>query len=161
VPAAAVRRPTVVAGVPVLEPGSPVVWFTFTDAWHDVGRFHRPDGRFTGFYANVLTPVLTHGDTWTTTDLFLDVFVTPDGAVHVLDRDELDHAEGRGWIDAALARRARAEADTLVRAVRQGGWPPAAVHEWPLARARRAAGGTRVPPPGYWEGRTGEPEGEK
>jgi predicted RNA-binding protein associated with RNAse of E/G family len=150
-----------VAGLPVLEPGSPVVWFTFPDAWHDVGRFHRLDGRFTGLYANVLTPVRIHGDSWTTTDLFLDVFVTPEGAVHVLDRDELDHAEGRGWIDAALAGRARAEADTLVRAVRQGDWPPAAVHDWTLARARRAAWGTPVAPPVYGEGRTGGPEGEK
>jgi predicted RNA-binding protein associated with RNAse of E/G family len=147
--------------VPVLEPGSPVVWFTFPDAWHDVGRFHRPDGQFTGFYANVLTPVRIDGDDWTTTDLFLDVFVAPDGAVHVLDRDELDHAEGRGWIDAALARRARAEADTLVQTVRQGDWPPTAVHEWTLARARRAARGTPVAPPVYGEDRTGEPEGEK
>jgi predicted RNA-binding protein associated with RNAse of E/G family len=161
VPAATIRRPTLVAGAAVLEPGSPAVWFTFPDAWHDIGRFHRPDGTFTGLYANVLTPVRMDGDAWSTTDLFLDVFITPAGAVHVLDRDELEDAEARGWIDPALAGHARAEAARLVRAVRQGAWPPAVVHAWTLERARRAAQGTPPSPPVYGEDRTGETEGER
>ncbi|HEX8360342.1 MAG TPA: hypothetical protein VF613_09550, partial [Longimicrobium sp.] len=37
----------------ILEPGAPVVWFTFRGLWHDIGRFHLRDGTFTGFYANV------------------------------------------------------------------------------------------------------------
>jgi uncharacterized protein len=159
VPAAAVRRPTLVAGVPVLEPGSPAVWFTFPDAWHDVGRFHRPDGTFTGLYANVLTPVRVDGDAWTTTDLFLDVFVTPRGEIHILDQDELADAEERGWIDKALACQARAEAARLARALRQGNWPPDVVHDWTLDRARRAAGGTPAAPPVYGVDRMDETEG--
>jgi predicted RNA-binding protein associated with RNAse of E/G family len=159
VPAAAVRRPTLVAGQPVLETGSPVVWFTFPDAWHDVGRFHLPDGTFTGFYANILTPVEFDGDTWATTDLFLDVFVSPAGEVSVLDHGELDEAERRGWVDTTLAVRARAEADRLVRAARDGGWPPEVVRDWPLERARIAASGTPASPPVYGEHLNGKPEG--
>src|SRR5690606_1976306 len=52
-----IAKPIMVRGVTVLEPGAPVVWFTFPGLWHDVGRFHTAAGRFTGFYANVLTPV--------------------------------------------------------------------------------------------------------
>lgn len=151
VPAAAVRRPTLVAGRAVLETGSPVVWFTFPDEWYDVGRFHLPDGTFTGFYANILTPVEFDGDTWTTTDLFLDVFVTPTGEIHVLDREELDEAERGGWVDAALAARARAEADRLVHMARGGAWPPEVVRQWPLERARGVASGTPSSPPVYGE----------
>jgi uncharacterized protein len=131
-----------VAGRPVLEAGSPVIWFTFPGRWHDVGRFHRPDGAFTGYYANVLTPVRIRGDLWETTDLFLDVFLTPTDAIHLLDADELAEAERARWIEPGLVARARTEAESLMRAARAGRWPPAVVREWTLERVRSIAGGT-------------------
>jgi predicted RNA-binding protein associated with RNAse of E/G family len=140
-PAAGVSRPTVVADRTVLEPGSPVVWFTFPGRHHDIGRFHTVDGRFTGYYANILTPVEMASDVWLTTDLFLDVFVDLDGDVHVLDRDELADAVAEGWLDRATARTAELEANRLVEAARAGEWPPAVVDAWPLERVREAAAG--------------------
>jgi predicted RNA-binding protein associated with RNAse of E/G family len=137
-PAAEVKRETVVDGRTVLEPGSPVVWFTYRDRWHDVGRFHRADGTFTGFYANALTPVVFHGRTWETTDLCLDVWVGVDGRVEILDRDEFDAALAAGWIDARTAARALAEAESLAQAARAGTWPPPEVRAWTLPRARAA-----------------------
>lgn len=135
-------RPLRVDGHVVLEAGSPVVWFTFPGAWHDIGRFHTTDGRYTGTYANILTPVrFLDTDTWETTDLFLDVFVTPAGEAFLLDSDELDRAVGEGWIDTALAAAARREADRLLALARDGLWPPAVAEAWTLDRAREAAGG--------------------
>jgi hypothetical protein len=122
----------------ILEPGAPVVWFTFRGLWHDVGRFHLRDGTFTGFYANVLTPVEMEGDRWRTTDLCLDVWLGADGEVQVLDEDELADAERRGWASAETAARARAEAAGLVERAREGRWPPALLREWTLERARAA-----------------------
>lgn len=138
-------RPVEVAGEPVLEDGSPAVWFTFPGRWHDIGRFHRADGTFTGYYANILTPVNVEGDVWHTTDLFLDVFVTPTGSVHLLDVDELDAAERAGWVDVEDSRRARMEADRLMQEAVDGVWPPAVVRDWPLERAHSA--GTPPRPP--------------
>lgn len=135
-----------VGGRAVLEPGAPVVWFTFPGAWHDVGRFHLRDGTFTGWYANVLTPVEIAGAEWTTTDLFLDVWKGTDGSVELLDEDEFREAAERGWISDSTARRARAEADALLRAARSASWPPAPVPEWDLARARRALHQPRMAP---------------
>jgi predicted RNA-binding protein associated with RNAse of E/G family len=148
-PAAGVDRPVAVAGETVLDPASPVVWFTFPGLWHDIGRFHREDGTFTGIYANILTPVERRMDVWETTDLFLDVFLAPDGGVHVLDRDELERAESRGWVDVGMAHRARAEAERLVAAAAAGTWPPPVVRAWSLERARRVAEGTPGTPPVY------------
>ncbi|HEV2149065.1 MAG TPA: DUF402 domain-containing protein, partial [Longimicrobiaceae bacterium] len=109
--AAGLPRPVRAAGRVVLEPGAPVVWFTYRgDVWHDVGRFHLADGTFTGCYANVLTPVGMRGSEWETTDLALDVWSGADGAVEVLDRDEFDEAVRNGWLDAGTAARALAEA---------------------------------------------------
>jgi predicted RNA-binding protein associated with RNAse of E/G family len=135
--AAQLKKPVMAGGRAVLEPGAPVVWFTWRgDAWHDVGRFHRADGAFTGFYANVLTPVQMHGAEWETTDLFLDVWMGADGEVEILDRDEFDAALAAGWIDAPTAARALAEAECLAADARAGTWPPGIVREWALERVR-------------------------
>lgn len=134
-------RPMVRAGLPVLEDGSPVVWFTFPGRRHDIGRFHTADGRFTGLYANVLTPVeMEAPGAWTTTDLFLDVWVGPDGAPSVLDREELAEAVAAGWVDGDTAAGAEAEAACIVEALRRGAWPPAVVEQWTLERVLAARG---------------------
>lgn len=132
--------PIVIAGDVVLEAGADVVWFTFPGLWHDVGRFHRADGTFTGLYANVLTPPVLDGPEWDTTDLFLDIWVSPGGDVLLLDEDELEEALARGWVDGATAARAREEAMRLMDATAAGAWPPAAVLEWTRERCRRTLG---------------------
>jgi predicted RNA-binding protein associated with RNAse of E/G family len=137
-----IRRPVMVRGAAVLEPGAPVVWFTFPGHWHDVGRFHTADGRFTGMYANVLTPVefITPAH-WATTDLFLDVWVDEKGA-ELLDAEELNAALGERAVTSELADRARAEAAALIRAAGEGTWPPAICREWTLERARAKVHGS-------------------
>ncbi len=122
----------------VLEPGSPVVWFTFPGLWHDIGAFHLCDGTFTGLYANILTPVelgprAAESWIWTTTDLILDLWLGADSAAPIeLDRDEFDAA--RASLPEALAQGAEAEVARLLAAFRNNEWPPPVVGEWPLAR---------------------------
>lgn len=138
--AAELPEPVRAGGRVVLEPGAPVVWFTYRgEVWHDVGRFHRADGTFTGLYANVLTPVRMEEGAWETTDLFLDLWMGADGRVEVLDRDELAEAFAAGWVDTATAARAEEEAERLHAAALAGAWPPEHVRAWTLERARAAA----------------------
>jgi len=146
---AGVREPSIIDGAVVLERDSPIVWFTWPGRRHDVGRFHLPDGTFTGWYANILTPVHgVAGSEWSTTDLFLDVWLPAEGgSARVLDEDELEEAEQRGWIDAATAGTARREARSLLDAASRGTWPPPAAHEWTLQRTRAAAEGGYVRSP--------------
>ncbi|MBB4636111.1 DUF402 domain-containing protein [Longimicrobium terrae] len=140
-PSAELRKPVMAGGRVVLEPGAPVVWFSYRgETWHDVGRFHLADGTFTGIYANVLTPVRMRGARWDTTDLFLDVWMGADGRVELLDRDEFDAAVAKGVVSAADAERAFTEAERLIQGARQGAWPPAHVAEWTLERVREVAG---------------------
>ena len=136
-PSVARSGPLLIDGRSVLENGSPVVWFTFPGVWHDIGRFHTADGVFTGFYANILTPVeLGPGHVWDTTDLFLDLWMDEGGA-QVLDENDFDEAIEREWIDETTALRARSEIKRLSAAAQSGVWPAAAVSEWTLERARR------------------------
>ncbi len=136
-----VDPPMRIAGAVVLETGSEVIWFTFPGAWHDIGLFHRADGSFSGTYANILTPcVFEEGGVWRTTDLFLDIWIDPSGELLVLDEDELEEAEAKGWVDPDAARRARDEITRLSAKAAAGLWPPAVVERWSLARARVLAG---------------------
>ena len=123
----------------VLETGSDIVWFTFPRLWHNIGRFHTAEGAFTGFYANVLTPVeMLPGRVWHTTDLFLDVWMEPGKAPRLLDEDELEAALDSGALEAETARRAREEAKRILELARAGRWPPPVVLDWTRRRALAA-----------------------
>lgn len=123
----------------VLERGSAAIWFTFADTWHDIGLFHRADGTFTGTYANVITPCVFETPTrWCCTDLFIDVWIDPGGAVQILDEDELLAAERQGWVAPETAQLAREEAGRLKKRAEARGWPPPVVLEWNLQRALAA-----------------------
>ena len=129
--------PKWIGGALAMEPGSPVLWFTFPDAWHDIGRFHTVDGTYTGLYANILTPpVFEDRLTWRTTDLFLDVWIPSGGAMEVLDRDQFQDAVDQGVVSAEQAHAAESEVARIEAAARRGLWPPEIVREWDLARAR-------------------------
>lgn len=120
----------------ILEPGSPVIWFTYPERWYDIGRFYLADGTFAGTYANILTPVQMHGRRWNTTDLCLDVWLGADAEVQILDQEEFAEAVAQEWIGEATARIARNQADALVADARSGHWPPRDVVVWTLERAR-------------------------
>ena len=131
------ESPKRIAGAVVLETGSDAIWFTFPGAWHDIGIFHRADGSFTGTYTNILTPcIFEEGGVWRTTDLFLDLWIDLTGDLLMLDEDELEEAEVRGWVDPDTAQRAREEVRTLSTQAEAGLWPPEIVGKWTLARAR-------------------------
>lgn len=135
--------PIRIHGEVALESGSDAVWFTFPGHWHDIGRFHRADSTFTGFYANVLTPpVIGSGGDWATTDLFLDVWMTPEGEISVLDEDQFQEAVTERWIPPETAARARAEVEWITKEHEAGRWPPAVVKEWPLERALQLSSST-------------------
>jgi predicted RNA-binding protein associated with RNAse of E/G family len=131
-----VEPPIRIAGDVVLERGSDVVWFTFPDVWHDIGRFHTADGTFRGFYANILTPPTFHpGGIWHTTDLFLDIWLPEEGCHSVLDRDQFEEARRKGWLDDITGARALEEMDGILGALDGGTWPPEVAHQWTRERA--------------------------
>lgn len=121
----------------IYQPGAPIIWFVFPGAWHDIGRFHLRDGRFTGYYVNLITPVEIDGASWRMFDLCLDIWVQPDGSFHVLDRDEFDEAVDRGWIDRVAAERARDELARISTLLRESRWPPEIVRSHDLDAVRR------------------------
>jgi predicted RNA-binding protein associated with RNAse of E/G family len=133
--------PIEIMGEVTLETGSDVVWFTFPGLWHDIGRFHRADGTFTGLYSNILTPpLIQEGGTWHTTDLFLDIWVDREGALTVLDEDQFRDGLEAKVISPQEGERALQEVEEIQEGYRKGTWPPPIVGEWTLEKALEALG---------------------
>jgi len=130
------ESPFEVNGTTILETGSRIIWFTFPNAWHDIGLFHKANGHHTGIYANILTP-LKHVSpfVWETTDLFLDIWINPNDECTVLDEDEFTIAKQSKWISSTFAKNALTELKLLIDGHRNGTWPPQFIFQWDLDRA--------------------------
>lgn len=105
--------------------------YNFWDQWYNVISVFDADLRFKGYYSDVLTPIQKTWTLVTATDLFLDVFMHPDGQWMVLDEDEFDDALAQGLMDEGIARKARAALDHIVKMADAGEWPPEIVRRFP------------------------------
>lgn len=112
-------------GKVALAQGAPSVWFVFPGAWVDIGRFHDATGNFTGWYTNICTPVEKNGDDWSSTDLFLDLWMPANGAPQWLDEDELEAARVSGLVDERTHSRVQAERKRIELLLGRDEWPPA------------------------------------
>ncbi|MFQ3567912.1 MAG: DUF402 domain-containing protein [Aggregatilineales bacterium] len=101
-----------------------VEWF-YSDRWYNVFQvFSVDDGHLRGWYCNITRPAVIQASVVASDDLALDVFVAPDGTVHLLDEDEFAALE--------LAAEERAQALDAVETIRAA----VAVGSPPFERAR-------------------------
>jgi len=108
----------------VLAPGFPIVYFELTGKWFTVGKIRNLQGRHTGYYCDIVTPPRLLDDGIELTDLFVDLWVSPDLRCKVLDEEDLEDAFRKGWIPEQLYSKAKTEVEKLVRLVRSGKFPP-------------------------------------
>ena len=115
-------------GEEVIADGYRAMWFLFKDRPYDIGRFYNLDGRWVGYYVDVLESVRWQGAEAETLepliDLFLDLWIAPDGSYEVLDEDEFEEALHLGHISAAQGAHARRVLDDIVDGVRSGTFLP-------------------------------------
>ncbi len=118
--------PIVQNGATVLGDDFAAVWFVFTGLWYDIGKVYNLDNEWTGYYCDVLKPVKRRVNAagklecFEITDLFLDLWVNPDGTYEIQDEDEFEEAIQNGAIDAELERKAREVLNTLIAKVEDG-----------------------------------------
>jgi predicted RNA-binding protein associated with RNAse of E/G family len=129
-------KPVEYRGQVVLDHGYWGVWFVFKDRPFDVARVYRPDGTWTGYYVDVLEPVQWDGSDANTlqpiVDLFLDIWVAPDGGHVVLDEDEFQEAANLRLLTDLQVEHARRVLGQLVAAIETGAFPPATVRAFRL-----------------------------
>ena len=122
--------PIVQNGEMVLGDNFAAIWFVFTGLWYDVGKVYNLDNEWTGYYCDILKPVKRRVnvagklDCFEITDLFLDLWINPDGTYQIQDEDEFEEAIQNGAIDAELERKAREVLDTLIAQVENGHLEP-------------------------------------
>ena len=118
--------PIVQNGETVLADNFAAVWFVFTGLWYDVGKVYNLNNEWTGYYCDIMKPVKRRInaagelDCFEITDLFLDLWVNPDGSYEIQDEDEFEDAIQNGAIDATLEKKAREVLDTLIAKVEDG-----------------------------------------
>ena len=118
--------PIIQKGETVLADNFAAVWFVFTGLWYDVGKVYNLNNEWTGYYCDIMKPVKrsmnTTGelDCFEITDLFLDLWVNPDGSYEIQDEDEFEEAIQTGAIDTTLAKTARDVLNTLIVEVESG-----------------------------------------
>ncbi len=94
----------------------------WTDRWYNV--IHNSVPMYDRlWYCNVATPAAISGDVLSYTDLDLDVAITTDGAVAVLDEDEFAVNQAAHGHSAAVAAAARAGLAELLELIRHRRFP--------------------------------------
>jgi hypothetical protein len=112
-------RPPLALGYTTFETGDRLSEWFFTDCWYNIFEICSEDGVLKGWYCNVAAPAVIAGDTVSSVDLLLDLWVAPDGATRVLDEDEL---AADTTLDDVMRARVYEALDDLMRMVdvRQG-----------------------------------------
>ncbi len=119
--------PIIQNGETVLADNFAAIWFVFTGLWYDVGKVYNLDNEWTGYYCDILKPVKRRVniagklECFEITDLFLDLWVNPDGTYEIQDEDEFEEAVQNGAIDAELERKARDVMNMLIAEVEERG----------------------------------------
>jgi len=90
----------------------------------DLLEFRGKDSALLGYYSDIGEPLLQLSDiSFQMTDLYLDIWLFPDGRLLELDWDEFEDAIQRKVIDASQADLARAAMQRLVREAAEGVYP--------------------------------------
>jgi predicted RNA-binding protein associated with RNAse of E/G family len=119
-PVTDVPRPARVEGRTILDNGFHVLRHDFLGQWFNLCLFFSPEGRLTGYYCDLQTPLCLEGSVARCTDLLLDLWIFADGGcVRVLDRDEYASAVREGFLPPEQRRRAAAALRYLLDAVRR------------------------------------------
>lgn len=127
-------QPHQVAGRIIAASGYWAIWFVFKGKWFDIGKFYDESKNWLGYYCDIVKPIrrlLSGSSTSLLTDLFLDIWITPDGEAYVLDEDELENAVRHRFISKSMAAQARSQVQMLMRKIE--------LHEFPPTQVKQAA----------------------
>ena len=117
------ERPRLDLGYVVFEPGDHFYEHFYTERWYNIFELRGVSGALKGWYCNVTRPAHFDGNTITSEDLDLDLFVAPDRKNIVrLDLDEFA-ARGLDISDPHAHAAALAALDELERMARDGAPP--------------------------------------
>ncbi len=122
--------PFIFNGETVLDDNYTAVWFVFTGFWYDIGRIYNLKNEWTGYYCDIIKPVTRYVGKFEIVDLFLDLWISPDGSYEIQDEDEFENAVSNGHISQGLSVQARNALTELISEVESGDFPPDFVRDF-------------------------------
>ncbi|MEO2152330.1 MAG: DUF402 domain-containing protein [Thermococcus sp.] len=122
--------PLRVNGVEVIRNGYTMLYFAFIGKNYDILKVYDERGNFKGLYVDVLAYTKRDGKALEMLDLFLDVFIFPDGRAFLLDEDELEMALNYGLIDKETFDFAYRVAREILEKIKRKEFPPEIVWEY-------------------------------
>ncbi|HEY8560569.1 MAG TPA: DUF402 domain-containing protein [Pyrinomonadaceae bacterium] len=79
--------------------------YYWLDRWFNIFKFHEPEGELRNFYCNLNMPPQFENHTLDYIDLDIDVLVSKNFDVEILDRDEFDeHSKIYGYSEELVAK---------------------------------------------------------
>jgi predicted RNA-binding protein associated with RNAse of E/G family len=100
-----------------------VAKFIFFKEYFSIMQFLDHAGQVLGVYTDIATPLQRTPDGYHLTDLCLDLWLTPEGRVSILDEEEFEQACRDGLIAPRLARTARLTLERLLGEIDAGIFP--------------------------------------
>lgn len=125
--------PLFVNGVKVIDNGYTMIYFAFIGENYDILKIYDREGNFKGLYVDVLAYTKREGNTLEMLDLFLDIFIFPNGKAFLLDEEELEMALNYGLIDKETFDFAYSKAREIMKKFKEGKFPPDVVWEYSLS----------------------------
>lgn len=99
--------------------------YAFLNEGFKAGRFYDNEGRFLYWYCDIIDVQYDEeNDIYTLIDLLVDIKLMPDGAVRVLDADELAQALEQKLITTEQACNALKSLDKVLKMIYDGKFPP-------------------------------------
>jgi predicted RNA-binding protein associated with RNAse of E/G family len=96
------------------------VKYLYFRKWYSVMQVLGADGRHLGYYVDIDTPIHRVGNEVYLTDLFLDLWIAPDGSFIELDRQELEEGFQSKLITSYQVRKANQTLKMIVREIASG-----------------------------------------
>lgn len=125
--------PLFVNGVKVIDNGYTMIYFAFIGENYDVLKVYDREGNFKGLYVDILAYTKRKGNTLEMLDLFLDLFIFPNGEVFLLDEEELEMALNYDLINKETFDFAYSKATEIMKKFKKGEFPPDIVWKYSLS----------------------------
>ena len=132
--------PLRVNGVKAIENGYFMIYFAFVGKNYDILKVYDREGNFKGLYVDVLAYTKRYENTLEMLDLFLDIFIFPNGEHFLLDEEELEMALNYGIVDKETVDFAYSIAREIMEKIEKGEFPPKIVWEYSLSGHYEAEG---------------------
>jgi protein associated with RNAse G/E len=89
----------------VIRPGTVSYEYYWLDRWYNVFKFHEPEGELRNYYCNLNMPPQFENGVLDYVDLEIDVLISNDFRVEVLDREEFEeNSKLFGYSDELIAK---------------------------------------------------------